>query len=421
MRLLSLDFIKKQIGTRVVKNAIWLYLLQFFDAFLPLITLPYITRILGAEQYGAFNVVLNWVGYLQVLVVYGFGLSATRKASINDGDPSKLFSSVLASRVVLWILSLLITGAGLLLSNSSEQERIGLCILTIGLGGLCIQVNWLFQGKQDMKFISITSVTARFITTAGIFLFVRKPEHIIIYCILYTLSPVISNTIGLIIARIKYRVRFVKVSWGDIFACLKEGSYVFFTQLSSKVFGAIGVTFLGMWASNADVGVYSAINKVPYVLLLLWGPISQIIYPISSKKLNEDFFTGVDFVKKVQKYVILVFACFSLVLCLLSEPIISVLFGKEYSQYYFLTYPLFLWLLMGIENNFLGIQLMIGSGYDKEYAQCFQIGVAATVILNACLIYIFGIYGAATAPFLSELFLAFLLKLTFKKIKKTRL
>lgn len=82
-----------------VKNGIWMYMLQFFNFVVPLITIPYITRILGTSKYGVFSIALNIVGYLQVVVEYGFGMSTTRKVSINESDGiKKLFTAVIYSR-----------------------------------------------------------------------------------------------------------------------------------------------------------------------------------------------------------------------------------------------------------------------------------------------------------------------------------
>ena len=67
--------IKKLLGSKVLKNGIWLTVLQLVNTVIPVITIPYVTRILGANEYGIFSIALNWILYLQVLVEYGFGLS----------------------------------------------------------------------------------------------------------------------------------------------------------------------------------------------------------------------------------------------------------------------------------------------------------------------------------------------------------
>ena len=144
------------LGKASVKNGIWMYFLQFFNAVIPLMTLPYITRILGAEQYGIFSIALNIVTYLQVLVEYGFGMSATRKIALAEKkDLSKLFSSVLYARSFLLFVSLMISLSYNFVHKSNTQLTISLVILLICLLGYSVQMDWVFQGKQEMKYISI--------------------------------------------------------------------------------------------------------------------------------------------------------------------------------------------------------------------------------------------------------------------------
>ncbi len=191
---------------------------------------------------------------------------------------------------------------------------------------------------------------------------------------------------------------------------------MFFTQLSAKVFGAIGITFLGIYTTKYVTGIYSALYKIPYLLVLVWSPISQIIYPITSKRITAEYTNGVDFIRKIEKYCLLVFGFLALVIALLAK-IVSPIFGQEYGNYYYIIYPLLAWVLLGIHNNFLGIQILVGSGHDKEYGIVFEIGVVITILLNYILIKRIGLMGAATAPAISELILSILLYFQEKKVE----
>ena len=120
--MLNIDIkdIKYILKKKSVNNGLWLYALQFFNTIIPLITIPYITRILGAEQYGIFSLALNFTSYLQVAVEYGFALSATRQVAFlkNDKDLNKLFVSVISARFILYFISLIST---ILLDSASNQ------------------------------------------------------------------------------------------------------------------------------------------------------------------------------------------------------------------------------------------------------------------------------------------------------------
>ena len=240
------------------------------------------------------------------------------------------------------------------------------------------------------------------------------------YCLFYSFSPLLSGLLGTVIAIKRYSVCFTLLSWKDVFSELKDGFYVFTTQLSSKVFGAIGITFLGIFATAQDVGVYSAIQKITNVLILSWTPISQVLYPMSSQHLQISYENGKSFILRVSKIVLPVFFAIAIVLGIFSQKIVAIAFGSEYAQKYYWLLPLLLWVLIAIGNNFLGIQLLLGSGHDKEYNKCFQIGVACTILLNLLLIYMFKGNGASIAPMISESILMILLLLQIRRIEKNK-
>lgn len=410
----------KLVKQKAVKNGIWMYGLQFFNTVVPLLTLPYITRILGTSEYGVVSIAINILGYYQAIIEYGFGMSATRKVALNDNklNLNKLFSSVIFSRIILLFFCFILTGIYFIANSNNLIQCICLLIMMIGLLGNCIQLNWLFQGLQQMKYISIISMTSRIISVILIFIFVKTSDDLYLYCLLYSLSPFINGVLGLIIAYTHFKLSLIKVRFIDICNELQNGWYVFTTQLSSKIFGAIGITFLGMFASNSEVGVYSAIQKIPNIMLLVWAPVGQVIYPITSRKMSDSFIEGRLFVEKLRKIILSLFTIGAFFIALFSKAIVFILFGNEYISHFYWIIPLLIWLLLSINNNFLGVQILLGSGHDKEYSRCFQVGVICTIILNLILIYLFKGNGACIAPVLSELVLMFMIKKEIQEIDK---
>lgn len=404
-----------------VRNGMWMYALQIFNTVLPLLTLPYITRILGEAKYGVFSFALNLVSYLQVFIEYGFPLSATRDLVAAEGDKGKInriFSGVLFARLWLFAASMVILGGTILLFGNDVTQKQCMAMLAICLIGSCLQQDWVFQGLQKMKYISIVNIVGRSVSVALVFCLVKTPDHLLLYCLLYSISPLLSGMIGTVLAKRTFALSFVKLKVGEIFADLKRGFFVFTTSLSAKIFGAIGVTFLGIYASDETVGIYSAIQKLPQMFMLAWTPVSQVLYPISSQRMQSSYSEGRKFVKKMHLLFILPFALLSLLICIFAKPLITIAFGAEYAIKAFWVIPLLIWMLLGINNNFLGVQTLLASGRDKEYSGCFQFGVICTVALNFLFIYFGGGLGAAIAPAVSELLLCFALLLQIRKIKE---
>ena len=398
----------------------WMYTLQFFNMIVPLLTIPYITRILGTSGYGVFSTAFNIVSYLQVVVEYGFVMSATRKVAIKGKQGlNKTYSCVLLGRTILLGVSVIISAMYIAANKEKTVLCLSFIILLICLLGVCVQMNWLFQGMQEMKYISIVNVVARSVSTVLIFIFIKSASDLYLYCLLYSVSPLLSGFIGFFLARKKYSLHLVKLKFTDVISELKDGFYIFTTQLSAKVFGAIGITLLGIFASSSVVGIYSAIQKIPNAMILLWTPIDQVIYPITSKHFGNDFNEGLNFVKKVRRKILPIFIFIAAVVAIFSKPIIHLLFGGEYSPFYYWLIPLLVWLIISIDNNFWGVQNLLGSGHDKEYGEAFQIAVVSTVLLNLLFVWLWRGMGAAIAPLLSELVLNALLRLKMRKISKS--
>ena len=411
---------KEIFKSREIKNGIWLYILQFFNSVVPLITLPYITRILGRENYGVFSFSLNIIGYLTVIVEYGFDFSGTRKVVLaaERKEIEKTFISILIAKVCLCVLCFLGLNIFFQFYHMENIEKLSCYILFLSVFGTALQQTWLFRGLEKMYYITIISVTWRIISLALIFQFVNVKEDILLYCILYSITPLLIGVFGVIIAfRMLNRISLENI-FTNVLSELKSGWYIFTTSLSSKVFSAIGVTILGIVSTKENVGVYSALQKIPTALLLMWIPVSQVLYPFASRKLKENFQQGLIAIHKVEKVVITICIIVTGSICLYSQKIVSLVFGYEYAEYYYLLIPLLVWMNIGIWNNFLGIQTLLAGGYDKEYSKCFQISVLTTVILNILLINQFELIGAAIAPMLSECILFVLLKHTVRKIRK---
>ena len=102
--------LNKILKSKVFSNGIYLYILQIFNTVLPLITLPYITRILGDSQYGVFSKTFNYITYCQALVEYGFALAGARKVSLCDSkeERDKVFSNIVYSKMLLTLASFLV-------------------------------------------------------------------------------------------------------------------------------------------------------------------------------------------------------------------------------------------------------------------------------------------------------------------------
>ncbi|MFW3587256.1 flippase [Vagococcus fluvialis] len=407
--------------SKTVINGSWLYLLQIFNTIVPLLTLPYITRVLGSSEYGIFSFSLNLISYLQVMVEYGFNLSGARKiAGTEDkNEINKIYNSIMSSKLLLCGISVFLMFL-IIVFGSFEKKQLSIMIILFTMViGASIQQIWLFQGLQKMKYITIVNVITRTISVIMIFLIVNEPNDIYIYSFLFAATTLGNGVFNYLIVKYKLKISFNFVSFKEIKLELVDGWYVFTTDAMSKIFSSFGLTVLGITASNSDVGIYAAIQKIPVMLSMMFAPLSQAIFPVVTKMYKNSFDEGNIFVKKVARIIIPVIGIVVSLICIFSEQIIFLVYGETYSEMHIILIPLILWMFLGIINNFLGIQTLVASGNQKAYSIAFRVGVLSLVVINLLLGFAFGVYGIASAAFFAELILTFSLLFQIKKLKNS--
>lgn len=420
MKIKKTKRLKYILKHKLLGNGLWLYTLQLFNTLVPLLTLPYVTRVLGPENYGVFSAALNLVTYFQVTVEYGFNLSGTRKVALasDQMEISNIYSRILSSKLFLALISFaLMLGLSLFLEMEDIQFKVML-ILYIIVIGTSLQQTWLFQGLEDMKLITISNVISRTLSVILIFIFVNNSDHIVLYSFLYSLTYLLIGLINIYIVKSKYSMKLNRVSINSMFEELKDGWYLFTTSAMGKVFSGFGVTILVFSSSAFEVGVYSAIYKIPQILKMLYEPIGQVIYPYISRLYTESFSKGYAKIKSIINYIIIVFGSISILLVINSRYIVNVLYGSEYVNYSYLLIPLIIWTILSITNNLLGVQVLVASGHLKEYSIAFRIGVVAIVFLNILFGIKYGSLGISIAAALAELVLTISILLQIIKIKK---
>lgn len=209
------------------------------------------------------------------------------------------------------------------------------------------------------------------------------------------------------------RVRLCNINAAKV--ALKEAWPLFISQAMSKVLSGFGVTVLGMTATSSVVGIYSAIYKIPYTMALFFNPISQAIYPDISFAFSKSKEAGIKRVKKIVMLILPLFVGVSALIMLFNYPIVSILFGSEYSSSSMILIPLGMWFVLSVINNFLGVQILVASGHQKEYSNSFLISAFVSIILYLILGKLFGMFGIAFATFIAEFLLTALLLLKVKK------
>ena len=196
---------------RLLSNFFSLSILQIFTYILPLLTLPYLVRVLGSEKFGLVVFAQAFIIFFNILVDYGFNLSATREISVNRENKEKLteiFSSVMSIKFILIGISFTILSI-IIFSFENFSNNIDLYYLTfLWVIGQALFPIWYFQGLEKMKYITIVNITSKLIFTVAIFIFIQNEADYILVPILNGLGFIIGGILSLWIVHKDFNQRF---------------------------------------------------------------------------------------------------------------------------------------------------------------------------------------------------------------------
>jgi len=375
---------KSDTRRRLIENFLSLSVLQIANYILPLITLPYLVRVLGPEKFGLIAFSQAFIGYFMILTDYGFNLSATRDISINRENKEKVsevFSSVMIIKLALMIISLILISVIIFSFEKFRQDWI-VYYLTFGMvvGQVLFPV-WFFQGMEKMKYITFLNILAKVIFTVAIFVFVKEASDYLYVPILNSLGFIIAGILGLWIVFRDFEISFKFVGLKELKRQLKEGWYVFAISVQSNILSSSGVFVLGLFENKTVVGYYSAVERLLKAFLYIFYPITQTIYPYSTSKLNNNIYEGKKFIIKVGVITVIISISLAFALIIFSPDLLSIIYGKDYVEYSIIIRILSIWLIFGVINNFIGIQYLSGLGKYEVYIKSFTLSVIVTLFI----------------------------------------
>jgi PST family polysaccharide transporter len=391
--------------TRLRENIFWLSILQVFNYALPMATVPYLIRVLGASGYGLLSFSLTLMQYLVVLTDYGFNLSATRAVALVKNDRIKL-GRLVSAVVIIKTLLLLLSGVILLIYiYASREHRSNWPVLAISFlmvaGSVAFPV-WLFQGLQDMRLISILTVVGRVICTAGIFIWVRSPINVSAAALWSTVGYPISGMLAWVIIRKRYNLYLRWPTEIELHEVMRDGFHIFVSSVMSSVLTSGAVLMLGFMEPMQIVGIYAAIEKIAKAATMAFSPITQSLYPRTVEHFAKSFQDGTHYVYSSGIRVAVLAFIASVTLWSSSSFLVRYICGPQYVQHSDILKVLSGWLFLGVINNIFGIQYLLGSGRAKAYSILFSGAAITTLMLLLVMIYMHPYYGPAVAITLGE-------------------
>lgn len=402
------------------KNFTSLSILQLTNYLFPLITLPYLVRVLGPEKYGLVMFVLSFTSYWGILIDYGFNLSATKYVSIFREDNNKLseqFSTVFFARVVLFGFSILVFGL-LIIFFPLFNENLELYIISItGLIGTILFPTYLFQGIEKMHHILIINFIIRSISVVAIFTFIRDSSDFVILILIYSSTNILIGITGFRTAVHKYNIRLFFpgiVSTKDI---LVKSFNIFISSLSISTISNSNAFILGLFAESKMVGYFAAADKIRLAFQSALLPLLTTMFARINKTAKDSLNRFNEITMKFFLIIFLAALLLSIILFSLSPLLVKVLLGESFADSIKILNILSPLPLLFAISNFIGVLILIPLGKENEYSKIMFATLIFHTLLSLLIVPLFLSEGSAIAALATELFLILLFVLYLYKNK----
>lgn len=306
----------------LVSNFVWLSALQVASYIFPLITIPYLAKVIGADGFGKIAFASAIMIWIQTIADWGFNLTATRDVAQNRDDTNKIseiFSNVLWSRCLLALLSLAILLLLIFMVPKFYENRTVILVTFLMIPGHILFPDWFFQAVERMKYTTLFNVLLKFLFTVAVFVFVKEKEDYILQPLFTSIGYVLCGVISLYLIIGKWGIKLHKPSFKNILSTIKRSTDVFVNNLAPNLYNSLSIVLLGIWGGSAATGIFDGGNKFISMSNQVLSVLEQSFYPFLSRRIDKhNVFLAVNLIASVSMAAILFFGAPIIVNLLLS-------------------------------------------------------------------------------------------------------
>lgn len=387
---------------KIVKNYLYNVFYQVFVLIVPLITIPYVSRVLGATGVGINAFTNSNVQYFVLVGSIGVALYGNRQIAYvrdNREKTSQIFWEIFFMRGITIAGVLLSFFIFLLLTTRYHTAYLMQAILIIAAA---FDISWFFMGLENFKVTVLRNVIIRLLSLVCIFMFVKTQHDLNLYIAILSLSTLIGN-----LTLFPYLRQFIDLpKWHELnlWRHVRPSMVLFIPQIASQVYLVLNKTMLGTFISVESSGYYDNSDKIIKMVLAIVTATGTVMLP----RVANTFARGN--LKQVRRYLYASFDFVSAVsipmmfgIAAIAPRFAVMFFGPEFTAVGPLMMIESIVILMIAWSNVLGVQYLLPTGHNQAYTLSVITGAIVNVVLNIPLIMWLGTNGAMIATVLSEL------------------
>src|SRR5690554_2975583 len=381
--------LKSKDGKTLLENFVSLSALQLIGMLLPLITLPYILRVIGFEKYGIIVFASSLIAYFTALTDFSFQITAVRDVAVFKNSQKKLniiYSKVITIKAIFLLLSIFLISLIVLLYPPFYEYGLIYGLSMLMLVGHTLFPGWFFQGIEKMRYITYLNLGIKVFFTLCVFVFIKTEEDFWIYPLLQSAGFIGAGVVGQFMLVTKYKLKFIWLPHRIIKKTITGNFPIFVNQFLPTLYNNTSVFLLGLFSAPIMVGIYNSILIIIDLGIALLGILSRVFFPFLNRKKNE--FTN--YKKMMLGVVFLMSVCI-----LIGHKLVFWYLNITYDNAFWILLILVIGLFGYTLSNIFGLNYFIVHRQDKLVMKNTIRASVIGFLLAFPLVHFLGILGAA--------------------------
>lgn len=384
-------------------NVIYSAILSVTNLIFPLVTFPYITRVLSPEGIGKINFANSIISYFIMIVMLGipsYGMREVARRSKNKKQLSILVEELLIINTILLVICYVVYVVLVLFLPKFSQDKELYFLLGIQIIFNVLGVEWFYRGMESFKYITYRSIATKIISFLLVFLLVKKESDLFIYAIITVVGNAGSYILNFYNLR-KYQLEVVRISKLSLRRHIVPLLILFATSIATNISTQVDTTMLGFIHGDEAVGYYSIAVKVKNILVALTGAVSTAVFPrlVAMSKNKKEY---VSLANDVFLYLMILTVPAVVFFYEYAEESVLLLAGQEYIAAVRPMKIIIFTVFVVTLSCFFGGRILVSLNKAETQLRSVICGTIMNCFANAFLIPKFGVSGAAFATVLSE-------------------
>lgn len=386
----------------IAKNYIYNLIYQVLVIILPLITTPYVSRILGAENIGIYSYTLSIVTYFVLIGSLGVATYGQRETAYVQSDKKKrsaIFWEIIIFRIITMALVSIVY---YFMYIRGTQYTLYYKILILELISNCLDISWFFQGMEEFKKTVTRNTIVKVLSIICIFSLVKTANDLGVYILIYALSNLIGN-ISLWAYLPKY-IQKINLKEIKLRRHLKPVIALFIPQIAIQLYTVLDKVMIGSIVENkVESGYYEQAQKIIKILLTIVTALGTVMLPRIANKFADGKTDEIKRnIKTSFKFTYLLAFPIMFGIIAISNRFVPVFLGAGYEEVSLLIRIISPIILMIGLSNVIGNQYLLPTKRQKSYTISVLCGAITNLILNFILIKRYEAVGASIATVIAE-------------------